>query len=499
MEYEPDLPTRLAALRVLHRVVAGLNATRGLGPTLQAVADGVVSCLGFRAAAVNVVRADGDLEVAAVAGGAEVREALAGKVGPREAWDSALDAAEAWGSLRFVSHRAGDLAGLPRWSPRAPDPAGPQEWHPRDALFAPLCTPEGEFVGVLSLDMPEDGRRPGAWQRELLEMFAQQAAIAVDNARLRAETLRAVARLESEHRALRASEESFRQAFENAPSGMAMTGLQGAEAGRLVRVNDALCRLLGYSEVALHGMGLPALVHTEDRRALDGRLLSPGRHEVRLTRREGPAVWVSLHTSVIPDPSGEPLFLLTHVEDIEERKRHEQHLAHRASHDALTGLPNREELRSRLERLLGSGASLAVLFCDLDGFKAINDRHGHHVGDVVLAEVARRLRQAVRDEDTVARVGGDEFVVVAAGLSRTEGEALPDRLRTAFTPPIACDGKQLRVSASFGVSWTDAEASAEALLRAADREMYQEKRAALAAHLQAGLPGESETDTRRAG
>ena len=190
---------------------------------------------------------------------------------------------------------------------------------------------------------------------------------------------------------------------------------------------------------------------------------------------------------MVADAADGPRFLLTHVEDVEERKRHELQLAHRAIHDSLTGLPNSAELRSRLSARLcahpdavretaiealdaayeqrqpfdhglrripvrasepgrpsrraydhatpsgpapaGDEAGtkgLAVLFCDLDGFKSINDRFGHHTGDAVLIEVARRLTSEVRDGDTVARLGGDEFVVLADGLG-CRGRRRPGR------------------------------------------------------------------------
>jgi diguanylate cyclase (GGDEF)-like protein/PAS domain S-box-containing protein len=492
MEDEQDLPARLTALRLLHRVVADLNAARGLNATLQAVADGVVSSLGFEAAAVNVVRPDGDLEVAAVAGGEEVKRALAGRVGTRASWDILLEAADIWGSLRFLSHAASGShldelpSELPTWVSDALPRPEPGTWHPMDALFAPLSTPEGELVGVLSVDMPRDRRLPGPWQCELLEIFAAQAAIAIDNERLRAEALHAVERLEAEQLALRASEESFRQAFENAPSGMAVTDLKDPEAGRLVRVNDALCGLLGYPEATLLRMGLEAVVHAEDCAALAAELWASGRHELRLTRSDGASIWVSLRSSAIPDAVGEPHLLLTHVEDIEDRKRREQHLVHRASHDPLTGLPNREELRARLEQMLSSGTSLAVLFCDLDDFKDINDRYGHHTGDAVLTEVARRLGASVRDEDTVSRVGGDEFVVVAGGINQNEADDLAVRLSRTLAKPLSCDGDDIRVGASFGVSWADGDVSADAMLRAADREMYKRKRARAEAQRRAG-------------
>ncbi|MDH6579623.1 sensor domain-containing diguanylate cyclase [Kitasatospora sp. MAP5-34] len=625
MEAESEPYVRLATLRTLHRVVADLNAARSLAGTLQAVVEGAVHGLGFDAAAVSLVRADGDLVVAAVW---EVEESafggpsvLLGQVGSRESWDRLLGVSDHWGTLRFLPHDRGWAVGadIPRWVGDGPLPVYANDWHPSDGLLAPMYSAGGDLLGVLSVDRPRSGKRPGAWTREALEMFSLQASIAIGNARLRAEMQRALARLEKEQQALRASEESFRQAFEYAPSGMAITELHGAGRGQLTRVNDALCRLLGRPRATLRQQCFTDLVHPDDLELLLRTSAEGGRAELRLSRRDGGYQWVCLRNSVVADAAEGPSFLLTHVEDIEERKRHELQLAHRASHDALTGLPNSAELRSRLGRRLcpqpqvpggaaahgaapafaesayadqpygesafagsavaesahgapayapqgvsysahsafdgpgvpyglthgygapggpdqvalewgradfpesgralgcgdvlpdhvhavvpgdppaggeawigpfrggGSGSGggggsgtekgLAVLFCDLDGFKSINDRFGHKAGDDVLIEVARRLQQVVREGDTVARLGGDEFVVLADGIGREEAKDLAGRLRNAIIPPMRIDNRTTRVGVSLGIGWAGCGMSIEEVLHAADERMYDEKRA----------------------
>ncbi|NUU24580.1 MAG: diguanylate cyclase [Streptomycetaceae bacterium] len=518
MTAETETHVRLATLRLLYRVVADLNATRDLRDTLQAVADGVVSGLGFGAAAVNLVRDDGDLEVAAVAGSEDLAAAMAGQIGPRGDWDRLLAACERWGPLRFLNHRQGsaEAGRVPRWVPDIPVSDHPDAWHPHDALLAPLTTPAGELVGVLSVDLPVDGRRPGPWRCEVLGMFAAQAAIAVDNARLRSEMVRAVARLQDEQHALRASEESFRHAFEYAPSGMVMTGVRGHERGKLLRANDALCRMLGYPAPVLRRLGLAAVVHQDDRELLGGHLggSTPveGCTELRLARSDGTYRWVSLRTSHVGDGDGNSRFLLTHVEDVEDRRLREQALVHQASHDPLTGLPNGRELRARLDATFtrvprlaevgdaaaqdlphvgagptGDGKGLALLFCDLDGFKRINDEFGHHIGDIVLVEVARRLTAAVREGDTVARLGGDEFVVLADGIGRDEAHDLGTRLRRALSVPIRAEGEMVPLDgASFGIAWADSAEKPEDLLRIADERMYRQKRGRERAQRRAG-------------
>lgn len=265
---------------------------------------------------------------------------------------------EAWGDLRFIPYTEGwvlDEDDVPQWFTDGPPPRFEDEWHPSDRLFAPMYATGGsggELLGVISADRPRNGRRPGAWGREALQMYAFQAAIAISNARLRANMQRALVRLEREQQALRASEESFRQAFEYAPSGMAIAEMGGDQHGRLLRTNDALCRLLSRPASAMRRYSFSDLVHPEDIGTLLRTSAEGGRAELRLGRRDGTYVWVSLRNSVVADAADGPRFLLTHVEDIEERKRRELHLAHRASHDSLTGLPNSAELRSRLSARL---------------------------------------------------------------------------------------------------------------------------------------------------
>ncbi|GGS63593.1 hypothetical protein GCM10010270_38430 [Streptomyces violaceus] len=226
METESEPYVRLASLRQLHQVMADMNTARSLADTLQTVAEGVVAALGYELACVNLVRPDGDLVVAAFAGNPAAEALITGRVGSRDSWDRRLGMGEHWGDLVFIPHTEGwvlDDDDVPQWYTDGPAPRFEDEWHPADRLFAPMYAPGpqgnaacGELIGVLSVDRPRNGRRPGAWGREALQMYAFQAAIAISNARLRANMQRALVRLEREQQALRASEESFRQAFEYA-------------------------------------------------------------------------------------------------------------------------------------------------------------------------------------------------------------------------------------------------------------------------------------------
>ncbi|MFE2096706.1 diguanylate cyclase CdgB [Streptomyces sp. PTD9-10] len=551
METESEPYVRLASLRQLHQVMADMNTARSLADTLQTVADGAVNALGYEMACVNLVRQDGDLVVAAFSGNPAAEALITGRVGSRDSWLRRLNMGEQWGDLIFIPHTEGwvlDDDDVPQWYTDGPAPRFEDEWHPSDRLFAPMYTPgapggsSGELLGVISVDRPRNGRHPGAWGREALQMYAFQAAIAISNARLRANMQRALVRLEREQQALRASEESFRQAFEYAPSGMAIAEMGGDQHGRILRTNDALCRLLGRPASAMRRYSFSDLVHPEDIGTLLRTSAEGGRAELRLGRRDGSYLWVSLRNSVVADAADGPRFLLTHVEDIEERKRRELQLAHRASHDSLTGLPNSAELRSRLsarlcQRPAHAGAlesldaayghpafdtpvghgfdfvpgaesydgfdhhvhtiapedgrddgtkGLAVLFCDLDGFKSINDRFGHNAGDAVLIEVARRLSRGVRDGDTVARLGGDEFVILADGLGKADAQDLAVRLRNEIIQPIRAEGRAVRVGASFGIGWAHCGMTADEVLKSADERMYVEKRSRPKQHRRAG-------------
>ncbi len=248
------------------------------------------------------------------------------------------------------------------------------------------------------------------------------------------------------------------------------------------------------------------LVHPDDQAGLRAMIdesvgMSEGEFlqmRCRLRRADGSWVWVN--RLVVPfrrDESGHVVEVLGVVRDIDDLVRAEEVLRHGALHDALTGLPNRSLLMDRLDAALGRAArerrSVGVLYCDLDGFKEVNDTAGHASGDAVLVEASERLRRAVRDGDTVARVGGDEFVVVVEPWNRevhssfASGDALSTevaaRILEAMSRPFVVNGVRHGVSASVGVavSYGDRDAhpdeSAESLIERADRAMYAAKRA----------------------
>jgi len=277
--------------------------------------------------------------------------------------------------------------------------------------------------------------------------------------------------------------ERFRLGFVHGTAGMTVTDRDG----RIVEVNRAFCELLGEPATRLIGTMIADTVHPDDRPAhhehrrqlLRGQI-NYYRSERRYLRQDGTVVWCLLSLSLIRDDRGRPSYLFGQYQDITDRKRNEAALEHRVHHDALTELPNRRGLEVRLaaalERASLEGTKLAVLFLDVDHFKVVNDSLGHAAGDVILVETARRLSAAVRDGDTVARFGGDEFIVVAEQVADAEeADVLARRTIGLFDHPFEVDGRKVSVTASCGIVLVDGSATAEEALRDADAAMYEAK------------------------
>jgi diguanylate cyclase (GGDEF)-like protein/PAS domain S-box-containing protein len=279
-----------------------------------------------------------------------------------------------------------------------------------------------------------------------------------------------------------------RSAFANAPMGIALA----TTAGLVVDANPALTAMLAHTGEELYGRSMLDLVHPDDRPAamtafaelLERRRMM--RHETRLVRADGSVVPVQVTSSWVEStPVGDPPHVVAIVEDITERKALEASLVHRSLHDPLTGLPNRILFRDRLRHALERGhrerTGTCVLGIDLDGFKEINDRYGHPVGDAVLVAFAERLSSVLRASDTAARVGGDEFSIVCENSARADAEALAARLRHTVTEPVRADGVEVPLGMSIGIgtvpSGADPERAIEQLVREADDAMYADKAA----------------------
>jgi diguanylate cyclase (GGDEF)-like protein/PAS domain S-box-containing protein len=281
---------------------------------------------------------------------------------------------------------------------------------------------------------------------------------------------------------VRAAEEKFRAAFQNAPTGMAIVD----RAGMFLDVNTALARLFGRRVHGLHGDLLWHHVHPDDSakvRADFDRVVEGLEYDVSGTFRyrtgSGSDGW--LHASVSPLVGAKTY--IVHLVDVTQQKNTEYDLARKATHDLLTGLPNRglvlHKLGAALRSLRQEPGQVHVLFVDLDGFKQINDKHGHAVGDRVLRAAAERMRGALRPTDTIGRIGGDEFVVIIKSLPQeVPAEEIAHRLAQAVAAPVGFEEGIVNVRASIGQASTDdPDFPAARLLGGADANMYKVKQA----------------------
>jgi diguanylate cyclase (GGDEF)-like protein/PAS domain S-box-containing protein len=283
---------------------------------------------------------------------------------------------------------------------------------------------------------------------------------------------------------LRESEERFRSAFDAAPTGMALV----APDGSFLKVNHALCELLGYSETHLLASRASDLLHPDEREASVERLsameagtVTLHRAETRLLRSDGRVMWAIHTSSAVRNAEGLLLYSTDQVMDVTEQRETAERLAHQALHDPLTGLPNRvlflDRLEHALERTERTGLQVAVLFLDLDRFKVVNDSLGHGAGDQLLMEVAQRLRTVVRPLDTVARFGGDEFTVLLEDVP-DEGQAttIAERIGASISEPFDLSDSEVFVNTSIGIALGHGLAqSPEGLVRDADAAMYRAK------------------------
>ena len=282
--------------------------------------------------------------------------------------------------------------------------------------------------------------------------------------------------------ALATSEGRFRSVFDAASIGVMTLDLDG----RVVEANTTLESVCEYPSGGLHGRELRELVPSEDEAVLHEFAAVAGgiercELEHRFRRHDDSLMWCRTVFVLVRDGAGRPAQVTAMLEDISDRKETEEDLVHRASHDSLTGLPNRQLFLQRLSGAAhdqtATGSGLAVLFIDMDGFKETNDSLGHHAGDELLCAIAGRLRAAVRPTDEVARYGGDEFLVLATDVvSVDDAMQLAWRLANTLRAPFAVAGQTVRVTASFGIAF-DAEPTGEheELVRKADAAMYLAK------------------------
>jgi diguanylate cyclase (GGDEF)-like protein/PAS domain S-box-containing protein len=288
--------------------------------------------------------------------------------------------------------------------------------------------------------------------------------------------------------ALRASEAKFRAMFTDAAIGIGIADM----TGRVVEANTALLRMTGTTRPEALTSNVRSYIHPEDRedglwdsfeRVIQGEL-DHYRVEKRLCRPDGGWVWAHITCSLVRDEAGQPMFAVAVMEDVTERHALQERLRYQATHDPLTGLPNRSLFLERLssvfasERESSAPGRVGMCYLDLDGFKVINDSLGHAVGDRLLVSVARRLDEAIAGPGRlIARMGGDEFVVLAEGTTGTEDVvAIAETVLAALQPPVRIGGHELTVTASIGVVERPVEGTTSAdLVRDADITQYWAK------------------------
>ncbi|TAJ82015.1 MAG: bacteriohemerythrin [Gallionellaceae bacterium] len=309
------------------------------------------------------------------------------------------------------------------------------------------------------------------WNRRQLAMTDS----AIMKERVRADTMQ----MEAEKR--------FRSMFEHT----ALPMVRNSPTGEFIEVNEAWVNMFGYSreEVLAQHLTWQQITHPDDmesgvvqvRKMLAGEI-GDFKSDIRYLHKNGRALWGTVQMSLVRDENGVPDYIISAIQDITERKRAEQQINFMAYHDKLTGLPNRALFFDRLSQTLSqarrSRKHVALLYLDLDGFKPINDIHGHEAGDAVLKMAAQRLLACVRAVDTVSRLGGDEFAVVVGELGNpAEIERVAENILEAFAQSLILpDGGECTVGTSIGISvFPDNGDEMDSLLAAADAAMYESK------------------------
>ena len=249
----------------------------------------------------------------------------------------------------------------------------------------------------------------------------------------------------------------------------------------IVEADYAFAEMLGYETEEIINTSFLEFVAPESKELVKEKLLS--RYDVSYQangiKKDGTIFPVEIHNAVIESRDGNTVVIA--MRDISDRIKHEEKMSFMAFHDVLTGLPNRRVLVDRLNQSIlqayRNNKYRALMYIDLDGFKKINDVHGHGIGDLYLKEVARRLKNVTRESDTVARIGGDEFVILLPSVSGNDGlETFANKVLAAFDKPFSMENLELDFALSMGTTlFPRANDSTEEVIKRADKAMYLSK------------------------
>ncbi|MBU0750568.1 MAG: EAL domain-containing protein [Gammaproteobacteria bacterium] len=282
-------------------------------------------------------------------------------------------------------------------------------------------------------------------------------------------------------RALAESEARYRRIVETANEGIWIIDTDV----RVTFLNQRMADMLGYTQEEILGRPVEDFLYSEDlgdhRSQMNARRQGvAGGYERRFRRRDGSELWTQIAGTPIMNPDGSYGGAFAMFTDISHLKAQQRQLQHVAHYDALTGIPNRVLLGDRMHQALAaarrSGRPIAICYVDLDGFKPVNDTHGHEAGDRVLVEISRRLSESLRGGDTVARLGGDEFVLLLGIESAEECPVAVHRVLESIAHPLTVAGQTVTISASIGVTlFPQDDADPDTLLRHADQAMYSAK------------------------
>ena len=369
------------------------------------------------------------------------------------------------GSAVFFGHRViiPDVNTHP-WTTAFSDLA--ERAHIASCWSQPIYSAQGQVLGTFAL-YNNEARNPTDYELGLIDSETRLTSLAIEQSR-------AESRLQ-----MAAS------VFTHAREGILITDCQG----NIIEANQVFADITGYSREEALGKNprfLQSGLHDKDfYSALWQSLLQTGNWygEVWNRRKNGELYAAMMTISAVQDIHGITQNYVNLFTDITPLKEHQRQLEYIAHYDALTGLPNRVLLADRLKQAMArshrNGRSLAVLYLDLDGFKAVNDQHGHDTGDQLLVNISHRLKEVLREGDTLARIGGDEFVVVMVDLERPQDyEAVLNRLLSVAAEPVTLNQHLLLVSASIGATlYPQDDADADQLLRHADQAMYLAKQA----------------------